>query len=266
MSKTINISFKNSLNQTIDARLDLPKDSEVIAFAIYAHCFSCGKNIAAASRISKNLASLGIACLRFDFNGVGDSEGRFEDSNFSSYVEDVKAAAKYLTENHQAPRLLIGHSFGGVTVLEASKCINCIKLVVTIASPATPQHLLNHFKNQIEQIKKDGSAKVNILGKELVITKQFVEDAEKQDVLNGLNKQDVSYLILHSPFDKTVGIENAAQIYQALKHPKSFISLDYADHLISSKEDAYYCADMIFHLTKRALNKLKQSKVSSNMD
>lgn len=251
MAKTINVEFKNDKGLKISGRLDVPKDQEPEGYAIYSHCFTCGKNISAASRISKALANHGIACLRFDFSGIGESEGEFSDHNYSSSVKDILSAAKFLEENYDAPKLLIGHSFGGVATLGASKIIDDIKAVITIAAPSHPDHILSHFDCQVEEILKDGQGEVEILGKKLVLTKEFIEDVRKGNALEGIDKTRKAYLIFHSPLDSTVGIESASEIYGALKHPKSFVSLDYADHLISKKEDAEYVAEMCYHLGKR---------------
>lgn len=254
MSKTISVEFTNFKGLRISGRLDLPKNQEPEGFAIYSHCFTCGKNISAASRISKKLAKHGIACLRFDFSGIGESEGEFSEHNYSSSVQDILSASKFLEENYQAPKLLVGHSFGGIATLGASKLIDSIKAVITIAAPSHPDHILNHFDCQVSEILESGQGEVEILGKKLILTKEFIEDVRAGNPLVEISKTRKAYLIFHSPLDSTVGIESASEIYSALKHPKSFVSLDYADHLISRKEDAEYVAEMCYHLGKRYMS------------
>lgn len=251
MAKTVSVEFKNSKNYNLSGRLDLPKDSRPEGFAIYSHCFTCGKNISAASRISKSLADHGIACLRFDFTGIGDSEGDFSEHNFSSSIDDICSAAKFLKEYYEAPQLLIGHSFGGICTLHASKLIDSAKAIITIASPSHPSHILNHFDCHIDNILENGSGEVDILEKKLTLSADFIRDVQAAEPLKDIDKTRKAYLIFHSPLDKTVGIHSASEIFVALKHPKSFVSLDYADHLISKREDAEYVAEMCYHLGKR---------------
>lgn len=231
----------------------MPKHQEASAFAIYCHCFTCGKNISAASRISKRLAEHGIACLRFDFRGNGESEGVFADHNYSSSIEDILACNQYLTDNFQAPGLLIGHSFGGIASLGACQYLPSVKAVISIASPSHPSHILGHFSCQVDEILKNGHAEVEIMGKKLQLSKGFIDDINKAEPLKDLKKVKKAFLIFHSPLDETVGIESASEIFTALKHPKSFVSLDYADHLITKKSDAEYVADICYQLGKRYL-------------
>lgn len=251
MSKTINVEILTGNNLKLSGRLDIPRDKKIEAYAIYSHCFTCGKNIASASRISKKLASLGIACLRFDFRGIGDSEGDFSEHNYTSSVDDIVSAAKFLEENFEAPKILIGHSFGGIATLGACSKIESIDAVMTIAAPSHPSHILNHFECHVDEIIKNGKGKVKILGKELELSKDFILDVQNAKPFEGIKNSRKAFLIFHSPLDTTVGIESASEIFMSLKHPKSFVSLDYADHLITKKEDAEYVAEICYHLGKR---------------
>ncbi len=223
--------------------LEFPASS-VKAYAVFAHCFTCGKDIAAASRISRALVEKGIAVLRFDFTGLGNSDGDFENTNFTSNLDDLRAAAAFLAENHLAPQLLIGHSLGGAAVLAVANSIESVKAVVSIGAPAKAEHVIHNFAASIDDINRDGVATVKLGLREFAIQKQFVDD------LNENSKHDFalkgkSLLVLHSPIDTIVSINEAEKIYTNAKHPKSFISLDKADHFLSNKSDAEYAAAVI---------------------
>jgi alpha/beta superfamily hydrolase len=246
------VEFVGSQNALLAARLDWP-DEAPRAFALFAHCFTCTKDVFAASRICANLADEGIAVLRFDFTGLGASEGDFANTNFSSNVQDLVAAAKWLNDTHQAPKLLIGHSLGGAAVLAAAKEIPSIKAVVTIAAPANPSHIAHYFTSQKNEIETKGEAEVLLVGRPFRIRKQFLEDIATHKLEDDIRNLRRPLLIFHAPQDKTVGIENAAQIFAAAKHPKSFISLDDADHLLSRKEDAIYVAEILSAWASRYL-------------
>jgi uncharacterized OsmC-like protein/alpha/beta superfamily hydrolase len=239
------LEFKNKDGHTLSARLDFPVDRKPQAFALFAHCFTCSKNIKAIAHISRALSREGIAVLRFDFTGLGESEGDFADTNFSSNVDDLVTAADFLKSDYQAPKLLIGHSLGGAAVIKAAGRIPSSKAVATIAAPADPQHLTRALGSAIQTIKSQGEAQVSLAGRTFKLKKQFLDDLQfinMQEVLKNLNK---ALLVLHSPVDETVAIENAAQIFQAARHPKSFISLDRADHLLSDPQDSLYAASLI---------------------
>lgn len=239
------IEFTNPNGQKLSGRLDLPLDGKPIVYALFAHCFTCSKNIKAISHISRALTGEGFAVLRFDFTGLGESEGEFADTNFSSNVEDLVAAAQFLATDYEAPKILIGHSFGGTAVLQAAKEIPSSVAVVTIAAPADPGHVVHALGSSKEKIEKNGEAEVNLAGRSFKIKKQFLDDVQlvrMQATLHALNK---SILILHSPTDDVVGIENAAQIFQSARHPKSFISLDKADHMLSDHRDSVYVGSVI---------------------
>lgn len=238
------ISFANNADEQLSASLELP-DTQARAFALFAHCFTCGKDNAAASRISRTLAAKGIAVLRFDFTGLGSSEGDFANSNFHSNVQDLLAAAEFLRTEFSAPQLLIGHSLGGTAVLAAAPQIAEATAIVTIGSPANPEHLIKQFAGQLEKIERDGVATVALAGREFQIQRQFVEDLRQQPLTQQLGSLKKALLVMHAPFDNIVDIGQAGEIFGAAKHPKSFISLDGADHLVSKLEDAQYVADTI---------------------
>lgn len=242
--KSEKIKFTNASGHELAARLELP-DGEIKGCAIFAHCFTCNKNLTAVRTIGKALTSQGIGVLRFDFTGLGESEGDFENTNFSSNVEDLISAAKFLEENYASPDILIGHSLGGAAVIFAAKKIPSVKAVATIGAPSNPKHVSHLFKSGLEEIHKKGEATLVIGGREFNIQKQFLDDINEKNMDETVKNLGTALLVLHSPQDTTVGIENAAQIYKAAWHPKSFISLDGADHLLSSKEDSNYVGKMI---------------------
>lgn len=226
------------------ARLELPS-GQPHAYALFAHCFTCSKDILAARSISRTLADLGIAVLRFDFTGLGASEGDFANTNFSSNVADLVAATRYMREHLQAPGLLIGHSLGGAAVIAAARHVSEARAVVTIGAPSQPAHVLKALQGSLEQIKREGSATVLLGERPFTIKAQLLEDISKSSIENALENLNKALLVLHAPADQTVGIENATAIFVAAKHPKSFVSLDKADHLLSNKTDAAYAAEVI---------------------
>ncbi len=245
------IDFPGATGANLAARLDLP--AKPIAFALFAHCFTCNKDIFAAPRIAQGLTARGIAVLRFDFTGLGASEGEFANTNFSSNVQDLVAAADYLRKNHGAPALLIGHSLGGAAVLAAAPHVPEATAVVTIGSPASADHVTHNFSANLAEIAEKGTATVALSGRSFTITKQFLDDVAEQNILEGLPKLKKALLVCHSPRDEYVGIENATKIFVAARHPKSFLSLDTADHLLRKREDAIYAADMIAAWASRYL-------------
>lgn len=238
------ITFTNNNGLQLAALIELP-ENEIKGYAVFAHCFTCNKNLTAVSNIGRAFNANGIAVLRFDFTGLGESEGNFENTNFSSNVDDLIAAANYLEKNYQAPSILVGHSLGGAAVIFAAKKLLSIKAVATIGAPSNPKHVAHLFKSGIEEINQKGEALLSIGGREFKIQKHFLDDINEQNMEKTVKDMDKALLVLHSPQDTTVGIENAAQIYQAAWHPKSFISLDGADHLLSKKEDSQYVGQMI---------------------
>lgn len=237
--------FSGSSGLRLAARLELPASGRPRAWALFAHCFTCSKNIRAAVNISRGLASRGFGVLRFDFTGLGESEGDFADTNFSSNVEDLVLAARALEEAHGAPALLVGHSLGGAAVLRAAREVPSVKAVATIGAPAEPLHVLGLLRDAQEEIETEGEAYVDIGGRPFPVRRHFIEDLREspaREVVQGLRR---ALLILHSPTDNIVGIENAATLYDMARHPKSFVSLDGADHLLSGPEDADFVASVL---------------------
>ena len=247
------ISFIGAHGDQLAGLLELPVNGTAQAFALFAHCFTCGKDVLAASRISAALANAGIAVLRFDFTGLGGSDGDFANTSFSSNVEDLVAAGNYLAAQHQAPALLIGHSLGGAAVLAAKAHLPSVKGVVTIAAPANAEHLLHLFKDSLDAIEATGQAAVSLAGRSFHIKKQFIDDLRANADLAHIGHLHAALLVFHSPVDTTVSIDEAAQIFMAAKHPKSFISLDAADHFLSRPEDSLYVARSIATWASRHL-------------
>lgn len=246
-------NFQNQRGQTLTGRLEFP-DSKPTALAIFAHCFTCSKNAKAASVISRALAELGIAVLRFDFTGLGNSEGDFANTNFSSNVADLRSAAAALAEQHQPPTLLIGHSLGGAAALMAAGQIDSIRAVATIGAPSEPAHVSHLFGDKVAEITDEGSATVQIGGRDLRIERQFLEDIRSHRVESTLAKLGKPVLIFHSPVDRVVAIENARKIYEAARHPKSFVSIDDADHMLTEAADAKFVASMLAAWAARYVN------------
>tara|TARA_Y100000815_G_scaffold108865_1_gene97482 strand:- start:34455 stop:35693 length:1239 start_codon:yes stop_codon:yes gene_type:complete len=236
--------FKSADGHILAARLDLP-DGPLRGCAIFAHCFTCTKDFIAARRIAANLSRLGIAVLRFDFTGLGASEGEFANTSFRSNVDDLVSAADHLRETFEAPVLLIGHSLGGAAVLAAAHDIPEVRGVVTIGAPADTEHVLRMFGEDIADIERNGEAEVSLGGRKFRIGKDFLDVARKTNLLDRLPKLKASLLIMHSPLDEVVGIDNAERIFLAARHPKSYVSLDHADHLLTKVEDAEFAAQVI---------------------
>ena len=260
------LNITNQKGEALAAILTTPPNKKPISVAIFAHCFTCGKNIKAAKNISDTLVKQGLAVLRFDFNGIGESEGAFEENTFRDNLSDIAAVDEYLTKQKLQPELLIGHSLGGAAVLLAAKQLTHIKAVVSIAAPAHPNHLTHLFEANLEQIKKDGQAEVKLAGRSFIISKEFVESLEQNEVSKTISALKKPLLLFHSPQDNTVGIENARQIYEQAHHPKSFISLDGADHLLSTEDDATYVGEVIKGWVKRYIETSTQTKDESVED
>jgi uncharacterized OsmC-like protein/pimeloyl-ACP methyl ester carboxylesterase len=236
--------FTSSEGHQLAAALDTP-DGPIHAYALFAHCFTCGKDVLAAKRIATALAAKGIAVLRFDFTGLGSSEGDFANSTISSNVADLVRAADHLREIRQAPTILIGHSLGGAAILAAADKIPEASAVITIAAPSDPAHVTHLFKDRIEDIRKHGEVEVALAGRPFRIKREFLDDIAEHALMEQIAKLHKALLIMHSPTDDTVGIDNATHIFVAAKHPKSFVSLAGADHLLTGKRDAAYVADVI---------------------
>ena len=239
------LKFENQKGLSLAANLYLPLDKAPKFYALFAHCFTCTKNFSAVTQICSSLSQQGIAVLSFDFTGLGRSEGEFQDSSFSANISDLSDAASFLEINYEAPKMLVGHSLGGSAVLYVAGLLDSVQAVVTIAAPAFPAHVKHLFESGLKEVEKNGSAKVNIGGRSFRINKSFVDDLEQKPISSFLKNLKKSILILHSPQDQMVGIENAAEIYRAAFHPKSFISLDGADHLLSNPADSQYIGAVI---------------------
>ncbi len=246
-------TFPGHSGHDLAARLDLPEGPH-LATALLAHCFTCGKDIAAARRIAARLTAEGIAVLRFDFTGLGHSAGEFRNTSFSSNVEDLHAAAAALEERGMAPSLLIGQSLGGAAVLRAARRMAPVKAVVTIGAPFDPGHVTHNFGDALEAIRRDGSGEVDLGGRPVRIGRDFVEDVEGAAIGEDIANLKRALLILHAPRDAVVGIDNATRIFGAAKHPKSFVTLDDADHLITRGADAEYAASVIASWSQRYLD------------
>ena len=240
-----NITFNGALNEKLSAKLDMPEDGSPKACALFAHCFTCSKNLHAVRNISKALNNKNIAVFRFDFTGLGQSGGDFSKTNFSSNIEDLVAAANYMKENMQAPEILIGHSMGGPAVIRAAHDIDSAKVVSTVGATCDPEHVTHHFGSYNDVILKEGEAVVEIAGRPFKIRKQFLEDLKKTNMKGYIENLKRPLLLFHSPTDNTVSISNATDIFMAAKHPKSFISLDNADHLLSNERDSRFVGSML---------------------
>jgi uncharacterized OsmC-like protein/fermentation-respiration switch protein FrsA (DUF1100 family) len=244
-SQTIDrIEFRGAQGDMLAARLDRPLTAPR-AFALFAHCFTCSKDLLAAARISRGLAARGIAVLRFDFTGLGHSDGEFANTNFSSNVADLLHAANWLREEYEAPSLLVGHSLGGAAVLAAAGEIPEVRAVATIGAPADPGHVRHVFGDLAEVAETEGSAEVTLAGRPFTVTRQFLRDIASQSLTRRIADLDRALLVMHAPLDRIVGVDNAAEIYAAARHPKSFISLDDADHLLTRRADADYAATVL---------------------
>lgn len=250
--KTEHASFPGAHGAMLAARLDSP-DGPARAHALFAHCFTCGKDIFAASRIAGALVEHGIAVLRFDFTGLGHSEGEFANTDFSSNVADLVAAAGWLRRSHQPPALLIGHSLGGAAVLAAASEIPEVRAVATIGAPSDVGHVTGLFREQVPEIEARGEAMVQLAGRPFRIRQEFLVDAAEQNLKQKVRELRRALLVLHSPVDATVAIGNATAIFVNAKHPKSFVSLANADHLLSLRSDAVYAANMIAAWSERYL-------------
>ncbi len=238
------ITFPGSQGAELAARLDLPAGPPR-AMALFAHCFTCSKDIAAASRIANALTDVGFGVLRFDFTGLGMSGGEFENTNFTSNTDDLVAAANWMRVEHRAPQLLVGHSLGGAAVLAVAGDIPEVRAVATIAAPASPDHVTDIFRSSLDEIEAEGVAQVELAGRPFTIRRQFVEDLRNHVITDRVRTMRRALIVLHSPIDNTVSIDHAAQIFEAARHPKSFVSLDGADHLLTARDDAAFAASMI---------------------
>jgi putative redox protein len=265
---TRRLSFENESGDQLAALLDLPVDDEPIAYALFAHCFTCSKDYKGVARVSRALAAEGVAVLRFDFTGLGESEGDFADTTFSSNVDDLVAAAAFMEREFDAPKILIGHSLGGAAVLHAARRIPSASAVATLAAPSSMDHLAGVIRSSQAEIESAGEVKVEIGGRPFKIRRDFLDDlstVNMQDAVSGLG---MPLLVCHSPADQTVAIDNASEIFAAARHPKCFLSLDSADHLCSNAADARYAGSVIAAWVRRYIGEpqeeLKQAKPGDN--
>lgn len=245
------ITFKNLAGEQLSARLELPIDQKPKAFALFAHCFTCSKDLKAVRCIARALAQEGFGVLRFDFTGLGQSEGDFENTNFSSNLTDLKAAADFLEAEYKAPQLLVGHSLGGAAVLSIAGELDSVQAVATIGAPADPEHIKHLFGESIREINEEGKTTLTIGGRPFTVKQSFLRDLENHRLVNRLPQLQKALLFMHAPQDEVVDVENAALLYKAAKHSKSFISLDGADHLLSREVDADYVGMLIGNWSKR---------------
>ena len=245
--------FPNAQGVRLSGLLERPA-GEPLGYALFAHCFTCGKDVLAAKRIAERLAAHHIAVLRFDFTGLGASDGEFANSTFSSNIADLVAAANHLRQTHRAPALLIGHSLGGAAVLAAASAVPEARAVVTIAAPADPHHVTGLFKDRIAEIRQKGDVEVELAGRPFHIRREFIDDIAEQRLTEKVANLRKALLVMHAPGDELVGIDNASRIFLAAKHPKSFVSLAGADHLLSRKGDAIYAANVIAAWAERYLD------------
>lgn len=239
------VTFLNSKGLELSGSLEMPEDAAPKAYAIFSHCFTCNKNLINVKFISETLSARGIATLRFDFSGLGDSEGDFAKTDFTSNIDDLLHAAKFLEDNYEAPKLLVGHSLGGAASIVAAEKIESVRAITTIGTPSTLDHIRRVFTSKLDDIMSQGSALVDVAGREVEIGKEFVEDLSRYNIKRTLNNLDKPLLVLHSPDDDMVGIDHATAIFMAARHPKSFISLDQVDHLIKNIKDARYVGELI---------------------
>ena len=259
------VEFQNTAGQQLRANLSLPIDQEAYAFAIFAHCFTCSSSLLAVRQISRALNLEGIGVLRFDFTGLGGSEGDFSATNFTTNIGDLLAAADWLTENYQAPSLLVGHSLGGAAVICAAQQLPSVAAVATVGAPFNPAHVEDLLGEAgRKEILEKGEAEINIGGRPFKIQKQFIDDLGRYKAEEHIAQLDKALLVMHSPQDATVSIDEAAKIYHAARHPKSFVSLDGADHLLSNKADALYAGKVIAGWSTRYVQPPADTPLKSN--
>ncbi len=260
MSSSGKYTFPGATGAELAGRLDLP-EGRPRAYALFAHCFTCSKDFVAASRISKRLVERGFGVLRFDFTGLGSSEGDFDNTSFTSNIEDLVAAANALAESHAGPCLLIGHSLGGAAVLAAANRVPSATAVATLAAPFDPGHIKRLFPDEaLQQLREHGTAEVTLAGRSFTVGAKLLEDAESHRMEKTLREFDRALMVMHSPSDEEVAIENARRIYEAAPHPKSFVTLDGADHLLTDRADAEYAADVLAAWSSRYLPEIDRSE------
>ncbi len=239
------VTFKNSKGLTLSGVVEFPENDFPKAFAIFSHYFTCNKNLINVKYISEALSQKRIAVLRFDFTGLGDSEGNFAETNFSSNIDDLLQAAGFLADTYEAPRLLVGHSLGGAASVVAAGQLASVKAISLLGTPSTLDHIKRLFVSKMDEIAYNGSAMIDVAGREIEIGKGFVDDLANHNIKRSLNRLNKPLLVLHSPEDEMVSIDHATEIFMAARHPKSFIALDGIDHLIKNIKDARYVGNLI---------------------
>lgn len=254
------VSFKNSDGQALSGRLDFPLIGKPKAYVLFAHCFTCSKNLKSVDHISNAFTLQGMAVLRFDFTGLGQSKGEFADTNFSSNLSDLKDAYSFLEKYYEAPQIMVGHSLGGAAVLHVSGELKNVKAVATIGAPSTSDHVAHLLENGKKELEEKGEADVNIGGRTFKMKKQFLDDLEEKKGESVIKNLKRSLLVIHSPQDKIVGIENAQEIYVEAMHPKSFVSLDGSDHLMTKEADARYAGSIISSWSSRYIKVQEQEE------
>ncbi|HEV7350422.1 bifunctional alpha/beta hydrolase/OsmC family protein [Telluribacter sp.] len=264
--KSIKLSIKNKDGEPLSARLELPAGRQPHNFAIFAHCFTCSKDLHAVRNISLALTNRDFAVVRFDFTGLGESGGDFSDTNFSHNIEDLLVVGEYLEKNYQAPSLLVGHSLGGAAAMVAGAQMKSIRAIATIGAPSSISHITHLFRNDLRTIEAEGYADVSIGGRPFTIKKHFIDALEQKDLSTIVREMRKPLLIAHSPQDKIVNIRNAAQIYKAARHPKSFLSLDKADHLLTNEEDSHYMGDVLSSWARRYVDQLPRERTTSDAE
>ncbi|MBO3115669.1 alpha/beta fold hydrolase [Winogradskyella sp. DF17] len=257
------LKIENRKGITLNAHLELPANQKPNYYAIFAHCFTCSSSLNAVRHVSRALTQDGFAVVRFDFTGLGRSEGDFADSHFSANVEDVIDVHQFMTDNYKAPSLLVGHSLGGAAVLVAGSKLAAVKAIATVGAPATIGHVKHLFSHAIEDVKEKGKVKINIGGRPFEIDENFVSEFDKTDLQTIVKNLRKPLLIMHSPFDKIVGIENAQDLYLNAHHPKSFVTLDAADHLLTRETDSQYVGEVIGTWAKRYFPKTENTMLST---
>lgn len=258
------VKFPNPDGTELSGYLELPLNQQPHSFVLFAHCFTCNKNFFAVKNIARALSENGYGVLRFDFTGLGDSEGNFADTNFSGNVEDLVAAATFLEKEHAAPSLLVGHSLGGSASIFAASQIPSVKAIATIGTPSSPQHVTHVLRSELEEIQAKGKARVNVGGRDFTIKEHFLNDLKTQDLGDIVSKIDAALLVLHSPQDTVVEIQNAEELYRAARHPKSFVSLDQADHLLTKTKDSQYAGKVIAAWASRYLDIPKKEELRTD--
>lgn len=250
------LEFDGAFGDRLAARLEVPADGAPRGCALFAHCFTCSKDDKAAVHLSRALTTARLAVLRFDFTGLGESEGDFAETHFSSNVADLVAAARFMEREYEAPGLLIGHSLGGAAVLRAAGELPSVRAVATLSAPADPKHVLGMLTGSVEEIQEEGEAEVELAGRRFTIRREFLHDLDETGMRQAIGDLDRALLVCHAPTDRIVGIENARRIFEAAKHPKSFLSLDGADHLLSDEEDARWAGAVVAAWALRHLDRV----------